>query len=43
LVREVGEEDHPGVEPRNQRLTNVYSTNFFGLYDWVNIGTTDGV
>src|SRR5262245_14174334 len=27
---------------RNQRLTNVYSTNFFGLYDWVNIGTTDG-
>jgi peptide/nickel transport system substrate-binding protein len=27
---------------RNARLTNVYSTNFFGLYDWVNIGTTDG-
>jgi peptide/nickel transport system substrate-binding protein len=24
---------------RNQRLTNVYSTNFFGLYDWVNMGT----
>jgi len=27
---------------RNPRLTNVYSTNFFGLYDWVNVGTTDG-
>jgi peptide/nickel transport system substrate-binding protein len=27
---------------RNQRLTNVYSTNFFGFYDWVNMGTTDG-
>jgi peptide/nickel transport system substrate-binding protein len=25
---------------RNQHLTNVYSTNFFGLYDWVNMGTT---
>jgi peptide/nickel transport system substrate-binding protein len=27
---------------RNPRLTNVYSTNFFGLYDWVNMGTSDG-
>jgi peptide/nickel transport system substrate-binding protein len=27
---------------RNQRLTNVYSTNFFGLYDWVNMGVSDG-
>jgi peptide/nickel transport system substrate-binding protein len=27
---------------RNQRLTNVCSTNFFGLYDWVNIGVSDG-
>jgi peptide/nickel transport system substrate-binding protein len=27
---------------RNARLTNVYSTNFFGLYDWVNMGTSDG-
>jgi peptide/nickel transport system substrate-binding protein len=25
---------------RNPRLTNVYSTNYFGLYDWVNMGTT---
>jgi peptide/nickel transport system substrate-binding protein len=28
---------------RNERLTNVYSTNFFGLYDWVNMGVNDGV
>jgi peptide/nickel transport system substrate-binding protein len=27
---------------RNPRLTNVYSTNFFGLYDWVNMGVNDG-
>jgi peptide/nickel transport system substrate-binding protein len=27
---------------RNPRMTNVYSTNFFGLYDWVNIGVSDG-
>ncbi len=27
---------------RNPRLTNVYSTNFFGLYDWVNMGVSDG-
>ncbi len=27
---------------RNPRLTNVYSTNFFALYDWVNIGVSDG-
>lgn len=27
---------------RNERMTNVYSTNFFGLYDWVNIGVSDG-
>lgn len=27
---------------RNDRLTNVYSTTFFGLYDWVNIGVSDG-
>jgi peptide/nickel transport system substrate-binding protein len=28
---------------RNERLTDVYSTNFFGLYDWVNMGVNDGV
>jgi len=27
---------------RNDRLTNVYSTQFFGLYDWVNMGVSDG-
>jgi len=27
---------------RNERLTNVYSTQFFGLYDWVNMGVSDG-
>src|SRR5262245_49377749 len=27
---------------RNQRLTNVYSTQFFGFYDWVNVGISDG-
>jgi peptide/nickel transport system substrate-binding protein len=27
---------------RNARLTNVYSTNFFALYDWVNMGVSDG-
>lgn len=25
---------------RAEQLTNVYSTNFFGLYDWVNIGVS---
>jgi hypothetical protein len=28
---------------RNEGLTNVYSTNFFGLHDWVTIGVNDGV
>ena len=27
---------------RNDRMTNVYSTQFFGLYDWVNVGVSDG-
>ena len=27
---------------RNERLTNVYSTNFFQLYDWVNTRVSDG-
>ena len=27
---------------RNQRMTNVYSTQYFGLYDWVNVGVSDG-
>jgi len=27
---------------RADRLTNVYSTQFFGLYDWVNMGVADG-
>ncbi len=27
---------------RAERLTNVYSTPFFGLYDVVNLGVSDG-
>lgn len=27
---------------RSPRMTNVYSTDFFGLYDWVNVGVSDG-
>jgi peptide/nickel transport system substrate-binding protein len=28
---------------RSPRMTNVYTTDFVGFYDWVNVGVNDGV